>query len=235
MKQNKWAQFDPQVYLANNYRRLHEEDRMIIKILADFYRKIPKLQLTCEVGVGPNLYPIIALLPISKKVVAIDYSLKNIAYLTSQKKQVDTFWGPYLNLFQKESKQYKIDLLQNLKKKLVIEMGCVYTLPKGVYDLSSMHFCAESITDDKKKFYDACLRFMVSVKRGGYLAASFMENSGGYRVGGVSYPAYPVNRHILEQVFTPFVKKLEIHRIPKAKNALRKGYTGMLVLTARRK
>lgn len=235
MKQPNWAQFDPQTYLKDNYIQLHEEDKKIIKLLTKFYQKIPQLKLICEVGAGPNLYPIMATLPRADRIEVVEYSLRNIIYLMKQKKCIDAFWNSYSDLFQRESNLYNIDIHWELKQKLIIKQGSIYKLPKEKYDLSSMHFCAESITENKKKFTDACMKFISSVKQGGYLVASFMENSKNYHVGNILFPSYPVNKQILKQVFESYTTNLVIYRVPKAIKALRPGYTGMLLLTAQRK
>lgn len=235
MKQQLWTQFDPQKYLKNNYIQLHEEDKRIITLLAAFYQKVPRLKLACEIGVGPNLYPLMAALPVTKKIEAIDYTTNNLLYLRKQKIHIDAFWNIYWKLFQKESNRYYVDLKTNFQSKTIIRKGNIYSLPKERFDLSSMHFCAESITADKNQFVNACHRFIFSVKHNGYLVASFMENSKNYYVESTLFPSFPINKRILKQVFEPYTTNLVIHRIHKAKKALRQGYTGMLLLTAQRK
>ena len=61
-----------------------------------------------------------------------------------------------------------------------------------------------------------------------------MEGSNGYTVGGVRFPAYPVDKEMLKAIFAPATIDLMIRRITSAR-PVREGYSGMLLLTARRR
>lgn len=72
------------------------------------------------------------------------------------------------------------------------------------------------------------------MRKNGYLVATFMENSKGYEINGVQFPAYPVNTSLVKKVFAPYTQNLTVEHIPVAQQPLRPGYTGMILLTAQR-
>lgn len=234
MTTDLWNKFEPYTYIQDNYATIHDEDREIIRRLLKFFTSVGKLRLAVDVGTGPNLYPIMLLLPYIEKVYCVEYAPKNINYLRDQLHSLDTNWYAFWQLIKNGSPDHQIDLLKNLKKKLIIKKGDIYDLPKSSYDLASMFFCAESITDSYKQFQVACLSFIQSAKKNGYLVATFMENSKGYEINGVQFPTYPVNTSLVRKIFTPYTQNLTVKHIPVGKQPLRSGYTGMILLTAQR-
>lgn len=230
-----WNNFNSSAYIADNYAKIHEEDIQIIKILVRYYDKLPKLQNALEIGVGPNLYPLMIMLPYIKKIDCVDISVSNIKYFNQQLKNPNTNWDLFWRLLQRLNQKYKQDYKNSLLRKVNIKNKSVYMLKEAKYDLVSTNFCLESITDNSKEFILACNKFIDSARSGGYLIASFMENSRGYEVDGVKFPGYPVNKEKIYNIFYSRVASLMIKRINLAIKPLREGYTGMLVLTARKK
>lgn len=230
-----WDKFDPLLYIENNYKELHDEDRMILYILSTVYHQLPMQSLAVEIGVGPNLYPIMAMLPAVKKVDAIDLNPANIQYLKKQLKKPDRFWLQYWKLLHESCSIYPIEFLSDLRKKITLFEGNIYSLSKNTYNLASMHFCAESISDNKYTFELACQTYIRSVKSDGYFIASFMKNSSGYTVGNYHFPSYGIEKIDLIKVFTPVCDRWQIYDIPKAHIPLRSGYSGMLLFIGRKK
>jgi hypothetical protein len=73
------------------------------------------------------------------------------------------------------------------------------------------------------------------VRPGGLLVAAFMENLRRYRFGsGPEWPAYPVDADVLRDVFAPLTESLAVTRIDSDPTLPDYGYSGMLMLTARR-
>ena len=231
MKTN-WEKFDARTYIGNNYSSIHSEDREIINRLVTFYSSLSSVMSALEVGVGPNLYPIMAMLPYIKKIECIDFSKSNLIYLRKQLKKPDDNWYKFWELFRSLSQEYNIDLVENLEKKVKTKHGSIYELEEKKYDLASMFFCAESITREHNEFVLACNKFIKSVKSGGNLVAVFMENSKGYSINNIDFPAYPVDIDLIKKIFQPKTSSLLVVRIPLARQPLRPGYIGMLLLTA---
>ena len=69
----------------------------------------------------------------------------------------------------------------------------------------------------------------------GWLLAAFMENMRRYRLGdGSTWPGTPVDSEIVRSVFAPHTTELEVTRIDADETLPDYGYTGMVLLTARR-
>ncbi len=227
-----WEQFDPHIYINDNYSSIHDEDRQIIRRLVSFYSSLSSLHLALEIGIGPNLYPVMAMLPFVKKVEGIDFSISNLKYLRRQLEEPDDNWYKFWELFKSLNRKYDIDLVKNLNRKVKIKKGSIYSLEASKYDLASMFFCAESITTEHDQFVVACNKFIKSVRAGGHLVAAFMENSQKYEVGTIEFPSYPVDTRLIRKIFGPQTNNLLVTRIPIARKPLRPGYTGMIFLTA---
>jgi hypothetical protein len=229
-----WDQFNPRIYIKENYAQIHEEDLLIIQHLARFCLSLPKISHALEIGVGPNLYPVMAKLPFIDSLECVDFSSANVDYLAGQLVKPSDNWDQFLQLFKSINPKYNLNLADTLKEKVTVRLGSIYDLEKAQFGLGSMFFCAESITDNYDEFTRACNRFIESVKTGGYLMASFMENSVSYKVGDTKFPAYPVDTAVITKIFSPKTKNLIIYRIPRSDQPVgtNHSYTGMLFLTA---
>jgi hypothetical protein len=60
-------------------------------------------------------------------------------------------------------------------------------------------------------------------------AAAFMENSAGYTVGGVRFPAVPVTTETVRGCLKGVTSSLKFHRLDVGAGPLHAGYPGMIV------
>lgn len=118
-----WDLFMPDIYIRSNYSTIHDEDKAIILRLLRFYKMLPKLEYALEIGVGPNLYPVMAMLPYIKKVVCMDISDTNIHYLTNQIKKPDENWLLFWDMFNKFNSIFNDNLNKILKEKIIVQKG----------------------------------------------------------------------------------------------------------------
>jgi hypothetical protein len=230
-----WEKFNPEKYVAENYSFIHDEDKKILDLMTEFYLEIPMLNHALEVGVGPNLYPLMAMLPKAKVIKAMEYSQRNINYLRHQLIRPSSNWNIFQEYLISNNEIYRYPLPQTFATKVNLQHGSIYELPEGKFDLVSMNFVAESITNKQDEFNIVCQKFVDAVKPGGNLIASFMENSVSYTIDGIEFPSYPIDLNKLDKVFSPITTHLKIQRIEIAQTPLRPGYTGMLFLTGRNK
>lgn len=233
---NLWEQFNPVKYVSSNYRRIHDEDRQILKLLVHLYeRNLTPGRRCLDVGTGPNLYPIILLLPYALFIDCLEFSKRNVTFLNDSIHTPQAHWYSFLRSMKAKCANYSFNLKEELTNKVRIHKGSIIDNKKGGYDVVSMFFCAESITNNSAEFVRVCNKFVQAARSGGALVAAFMERSSGYRIGKIDFPAYPVDAILLKLVFGPLCNKLKIHHIKKAKDPLRDGYTGMLLLTGIKK
>jgi hypothetical protein len=231
-----WDRWPVNQYLAENYRELHASDDAVIVHHSAFYRRFQpgELSRTLEFGAGPNLYPLILAGAASQRIDAVERSAACLAYLLGQQRYgPDPSW----QAFHTRCRELNPDLpdLATILARVLVVPGDALRIPPGRYDAASMHFVAESVTEDAAEFAGFCRTFTHAVRPGGHLVAAFMENMASYRLGdGSSWPGYPVDRAAVQEAFAPLVTDLTLDRIDADPGLPAYGYTGMVLLTARR-
>lgn len=230
-----WNDFKTDEYLKTNYVGIHEEDQAIIRHLSTFLTTQNKqFDTAIDVGAGPNLYPALLLQPFVRSLRLFEYGSSNVSYLQGQLKRLDASWQEFITYIKDLSPIYDFDIESSFYKKTSAVQGNIFELPTGIYELATMFFCAESITNEVKTFEEACRKYAECVVSGGTLIAAFMENSQGYEVGNKEFPAVPITEEDLMRNFSKYADDISIERIPVGEAAFREGYSGMLLLTANR-
>lgn len=230
---NIWDNFDYVDYIRKNYSYIHDEDKQIIDILIPYLACIKVVNRAIDIGTGPNLYPVILILPYVKQVNCFEYSQNNINYLKQQFKKTDDIWKTFQRYFISKNKKYKFHLDKELAEKTKVRKGNIYNLRKNKYDLATMFFCVESITEKRSEFEKACLKFVNCVRKGGHLIAVFMSQSQRYKVGKTYYRAYSVTEKEIFKLFKDKTTDLKVYFIKKGEIPLRKGYNGLILITAK--
>lgn len=232
-----WDRWPVEDYLGEVYRELHPSDESVIAHHAAFYRRIRAggVRTSVEVGAGPNLYPLMLAASVSPSIDVVEPSAANIAYLSRQLSSgADASWQPFYERCRALLPALPASLDEALRR-VRVRRGTAADLPVGAYDLASMHFVAESVTEDAGEFAEMCAAFAGSVRPGGWLVAAFMENMGRYRVGeGPQWPGFPVDQQIVAAAFDGLVGEMETTRIDFDTTGPDYGYTGMVMLTASR-
>ncbi|MFD5074365.1 class I SAM-dependent methyltransferase [Streptomyces sp. NPDC058371] len=222
-------------YLAENYRELHPCDAAVIAHHSAVYRRFTpgSIGRSVEFGAGPNLYPLMLASAASRHIDAVEAGAANIAYLKRQLDEgPDEGWEPFHALSRHFNPMVVAPMSKALSPVHVIH-GDVRLLAPGTYDLASMNFVAEGITEDFAEFTDFCRLFVGSVVPGGYLVAAFMENMPTYRIGPASrWPGCPVDPDLVEAVFTPLTQHLTVTRIDTDPTLPDYGDSGMVLLSA---
>jgi hypothetical protein len=180
-----------------------------------------------------------------------DYSENNVRWLRSQVMGDDMdgdaewTWEPFwrelrtlkgYNQISEPRKQLRA-ACAGARGQAAIEKSSVFELsglPPGQWQLGTMFFVAESITEDPKEFAKAIESFVGALEPHSPFAAAFMSGSDGYPLGDVNevtYPALPVTAKDISDHFKRIcvnglgVKELE------ATDLVRPGYEGMIVAT----
>ena len=232
-----WDAFDPLDYLAHNYSGMREDDAQILDLTRSWFaenaRGGPGTDAAAhgiDVGCGPNLYPGLAMLPVCRSVTLVDYSHRNISWLGSHLTHCGEIWRPYWELISPGGCLGGFEEARGwLAERGRIQHGSVFDLPQAGWDLGTMFFVAESITADYAEFDDAVSRFLRALRPGAPFAAAFMEDSQGYDIAGVMFPAVGVGERDVRDCLSRYAARLQIHRIPIRPQPLRLGYSGMLL------
>lgn len=231
-----WDSFDSEAYFAHNYSELRPEDRKIIEIMAGHFNRIrPRVRnaRAIDVGAGANLYPALAMLPFAATITLYERARTNVRWLEQERRRPQSSWGRFWSAMSEGNPAYAevVKPLDALEGQTEVVQGDIFRLPTNRYDLGTMFFVAESITRMRSEFSRATKSFVDCLQPKAPFAAAFMRESGGYTVGGRSFPAYAVDEQEVSRLFHKIAHHLEIQVIDSLD--LRPGYCGMIVVTGR--
>lgn len=228
-----WEQFDCDAYVLSNYSHISNPDRVILEHLIDLHRGLPIGGEMIEIGAGPNLFPLIVASVYRDRILVTDISDVNLSYLKHQiaLPVVSEPWNLWLSLIQTLSGTYKQlgSNLNFLQDRCTFERLSVFDLPESCYDFSSMHFVAESITDDSCEFVLASEKALRCLRSGGTFVASFMLSSSGYSTGSIDFPAKKIDANEVLSVLSKESSELNHVVLEGPENVVREGHTGILL------
>ncbi len=236
-----WDEFDPFNYVAHNYLEMREDDAEILDLTHAWFAEHSLAGGNgagsgsgevhgIDVGCGPNLYPGLAMLPVCRSVTLVDYSHTNVSWLRSHLEHCGEIWRPYWELISPGDCRGGFEDARGwLAERGRIRHGSVFDLPPAAWDLGTMFFVAESITEDYAEFGAAVASFLRALRPGAPFAAAFMEHSQGYEIAGVRFPAVGVGERQVRECLSRFATRLRIHRVATRPEPLRPGYSGMLL------
>jgi NNMT/PNMT/TEMT family len=191
-----WDRFDPTWYVKEHYGHLLDDDRRILQIVRDFLVKEVGGDRArgIDAGAGANLYPTLAMLPFCRQVTLYERGKANVDWLRKEIKKPSASWREFWDVLASRDRYDKIERPgEVLTARAAVRQGNIFELPARQWDIGTMFFVAESISDQKREFRDATHRFVGSLKSGAPFAAAFMKNSVGYYVGPLRFPAVPVD------------------------------------------
>jgi hypothetical protein len=241
----RWETFSSHEYWRVNYKDMQAEDQEIIGRVNRFFRRVfngrPGAQRAIDVGSGTNLYPALLMLPWTEQILLTDHSESNVRWLRGHVMDDDVPWAwhPFWRKMRGFEGYRQIDEPRGQLRRACtghpgqagIEQRSVFDLPQARWQLGTMFFVAESITEDREEFRAAIDAFVGSLQPDSPFAATFMAGSSGYPVGGEPFPALRVT---LDDVMDHFkelnVSGLNVDLLRTAKR-VRKGYEGMIVAT----
>jgi hypothetical protein len=243
-----WNRFSPEDYWQRNYYKLQAEDREIIRLVSQFFITAfadradrAGTRRGIDVGSGTNIYPALLMLPWTDQILLTDFSDSNVEWLRRQLADESggwTWWHFWHELQGKEGyvqigeprKQLR-EACQSETGYAGIERGSVFELPTARWDLGTMFFVAESITEDPDEFRAALASFTGALKPGAPFAAAFMAGSHGYPVAGTHFPALPIATDDVRRYFTQLGASDLSVELLRTKHRVRDGYEGMIVAT----
>lgn len=231
-----WDAFDPQDYFQHNYASMRADDARMLALVRDWFAAaVPAGSALCgiDVGSGANLYPTLALLPYCEAITLYEYSRENVEWLESSVRELPRTWESFWRLLKPGGSGEEFEQARaKVRKSCTVRPGSIFDLPAGQWDLGTMFFCAESLTEDPAEFDHALGCFFGALKPGAPFAAAFMECSEGYDVGDVHFPAISIDTTQLSEAIDRLgavggftVRRTDIDPAP-----LRPGYTGYLVV-----
>jgi hypothetical protein len=234
-----WGQFDPEAYFQHYYGEPHADDECVVRCLAKALKQAPPLGAeldVVDVGTGPSLIPFLCALPRARRLTAWEYAESNIAWLRAEldreemRPQWRHFWQVAREAYLPEYRPPD-DPMPLLRAKSVVRQGSIFELPACSWDVATMFFCAESITERQDEFEAACAAYAGCVKPGGVLAAAFLANSEGYVVNQRRFPALSLSAESIVKAFAPHAENLKVEAIGVVDREVRSGYSGLVFLS----
>ncbi|MFJ8540435.1 SCO2525 family SAM-dependent methyltransferase [Streptomyces sp. NPDC093586] len=234
-----WSKFDPEVYVDNNYRTPLDVDRLIVRLMRDYFSRCfdgtaPDAVRGVDVGAGANLYPALSMLPWCEKVLLLEYAGPNVEYLKRQASPqgYDTAWDAFWEELREAPAYRDLDPRARFSEIVQVEHGNLFDLDGQTrWEIGTMFFVADSMSECPEEFQRGVRCFMNALNEGAPFAAAFMKESVGYQVGEHQYPAYRVNEDRVRESLGPFCKELEIHDLH---HVVRPGHEGILLALGQR-
>ena len=232
-----WDEFAAVDYCDHNYQQLRDDDKEILELVAGWFAQEMGNRSggdAIDVGAGPNLYPSLAMLPHSRTVTLLEHSASNVEFLRAHTADLPERWAPFWDVVSPLARHGDFAKARTLlAERVEVMQGSVFDLPRSRWDLGTMFFVAESISQDPAEFESAVGCFVRALRPGSPFAAAFMEQSDGYDVAGVRFPATPVGRQEVRACLSALSTELRVERIEMRPAPLRPGYTGMIVAVGR--
>jgi hypothetical protein len=235
----EWSEFDADEYWKINYASVLPEDAEIIQSASKFLIEACGSRLSSksavDVGAGANLYPSLLMLPWAEHIVFTEYASSNIQWLSDNlaDEPGEWQWQPFWDLVANLSCYRAVaEPRRRLAAVHEIRTLSIFDLPARTWDLGSMFFVADGMSDDEAEFEDAVRAFLGALVPESPFMMAFMEGSTGYDVHGVQFPAVKVTKDSLESLVADLpVTGTTILRTDNTVRRLRPGYDAMLLVT----
>ena len=232
-----WETFRVISYVNHNYGIRRAPDLIILERLVAFHRSLAPGGYGIEIGAGPNLYPILAACGLRSKVAVTDVACVNLQYLSSQiELPLREPWRSwYEALLSIDSNFPNIDEVPTMLKDMCIfDQLSILDLPNSTYDYASMHFVAESITNNVVEFEKACQKAVRCIRPGGGFAFSLMLGSQGYSTDDISFPAVSISPEDALGIFAKEASSLNHLILTDDRHRVRDGHSGMIFVSGLR-
>jgi hypothetical protein len=234
-----WSDFDAYEYWKFNFATVLPEDAEIIerasKFLITACETPGRFKSAVDVGAGTNLYPGLLMLPWVERIVFTEYAESNIDWLTKHLAETsgEWEWQPFWDLVAHQPCYQDIEHpRRRLAAAHEVRALSIFDLPRRTWDLGSMFFVADGLTEDRAEFELAVRTFLGALVPGSPFLMAFMEGSTGYEVRGVRFPSVRLRLPSLEALLARLpVTGTSVLRTNNTIRALRKGYDAMLLVT----
>jgi hypothetical protein len=230
-----WSEFDSEIYEANNYRTLRDDDQQIIDKVRDFFAAadIAPNARGLDIGAGPNLYPALSMLPFCERIDLWEYSEPNLEWLRRQVPSFESNWDRFWEELARDPAYARVsEPRRRLASVAAVERGSIFDLPKRTWDVGTMFFVACSISTEIEEFEEAVHSFVQSLRADAPFAAAFMLESEGYDVGSGRFPSVWIDMDRVTSTLEDVAYDVHVDAIS-SRVPLRKGYHGMCLAVGR--
>lgn len=242
-------------YLNEYYARIGLENRSLLEFFVEAYKDISPNFKLLELGGGPTIYQLITASKHAKEIHFSDHVDANLDEVRGWKKNKQGAFN-WRNFFREAIiLEGETDINDNkvkerekiLRKKITKFLHCdvFQTNPLGEnyrkrYDVVSVNFVAESITDNHRTWKEVLKNICSLIKHDGYLIMTAIKGANYYHVGDKLFPAVKITEKHINTVLQELgfredlllMRSVEAEHIKKrGKNF--KGYDGMIFIRAK--
>jgi len=234
-----WSKFNANEYWKLNFASVLPEDAEIIEHASKFLiaacETPGRFKVAVDVGAGTNLYPGLLMLPWVQHIDFTEYAESNIGWLTRHLAETsgEWEWQPFWDLVAHQPCYQDI---RHPRRRLAtaheVRALSIFDLPRRTWDLGSMFFVADGLTEDREEFEVAVRTFLGALVPGSPFLMAFMEGSTGYEVDGVRFPSVRLTLESLEALLDRLpVTGTSVLLTDNSIRRLRPGYDAMLLVT----
>jgi hypothetical protein len=226
-------------YLRARFTSVLPEDAEIIEYASRFliaaFDGGGRSRAAVDVGAGAGLYPSLLMLPWAERIVLTEYNSSNTGWLSQQlaDTSVPWPWQQYWDLVAHLPYYRDVrDPQRRLAAAHEVRALSIFDLPPRTWDLGSMFFVADGITEDRKEFEAAVRAFLGALIPGSPFLMAFMEGSTGYDLHGAWFPSVRLTVQSLDALLADLpVTSTSVLRTDNTIRRLRFGYDAMLLVT----
>jgi hypothetical protein len=240
-----WGKFSSHDYWSHNYEKMQPEDQEILRRVSTFFIRSfahrRPAQRAIDVGSGTNLYPALLMSPWTEQILLTDHSPSNVRWLCGQVEDAESSWT-WQPFWRELSELEGYNRISEPRKRLAVACAdesefagikerSVFELPRAQWQLGTMFFVAESITEDPEEFRAALDGFVGALQPGAPFAAAFMAGSDGYPVADTRFPALRITQDDVTDRFLELGATGLTVELTRTQHRVRPGYEGMIVAT----
>ncbi len=199
-----FGKFDSRGYLEDYYSEFNFVAGCLMHFYNDAYEGVNGGKML-EIGGGPTVYQLMAASRRVDSILFTDFSEGNRREVEQFRANgADAFkWDDWLRfqLFL-EGGNMSAESIEALRRRVAGRITgivpCDLKLERPVttdekFDVVSVNFCPESITDDEGRFQTYLKKCFSYLKKGGLLVLCLLRNSDYYEVNGLNFPAFRVD------------------------------------------
>lgn len=240
-----WDSFYVDSYRKKHFTELNPEDQWIVRqtltFLAKKYATGNPIEQYADIGTGPNLSVPLVCAPYAKSIHLIEPASqcsRYLQYALGSTSVIARDWRSSLELILSDSNAHPehADVVEILKQRTKVHKNTAQSLRPNTYNLLTSIFCAESVTEDIKECSEILQTMLSSLATKGVFIGAFMERSRGWPdfssgadVDSYKFPSANIKESWLIRQLSGLDFKLR--RAP-YKPSMRKGYSGVLMVTA---
>lgn len=216
--------FIPRDYLSEYLSHIGPETYNLLRFYVEAYKDVKISSVLLEFGGGPTIYQLIAASKYIREIHFSDYLQSNIAEVEDWKNQKQNAynWSSYFRttLELEGETGVTIEKVQEreslLRKKMTKFLHCDAFKEnplgsqdyEGYYDILSMNFVADSITDNLEDWRKVVKNICSLMKKDGILMMAALKGAHYWHVGNRKFPAV----FLTEQDVRQFVVELGFHQ-----------------------